>query len=337
MDDRVMVLSTFHFDEQQLDRLRAVSPRLHVVQHTTRQPEEVPAELWAEAEVLCTVRAVPEPDRAPRLRWVQLLSAGADHVMDRPMFDGDVALTTTSGIHAPNMGEYVLGLMLSWTYQLPRALDLQRRPKWPEQATRVFRPRELRDQTVGIVGYGSVGREVGRLARAFHMRVLALKRTEGLEDEGYVVPGAGDPEGRIPDRFYHLDQLHEMLPRCDFVVLGVPLTRETRHLIGKQELQAMKPSAFLINVARGPVVDEAALVEGLVQGWIAGAGLDVFAQEPLPASHPLWDLRNVILTPHIAGSTQYYNQRAADVCVENLERYLEGRPLVNRVDRDRGY
>jgi phosphoglycerate dehydrogenase-like enzyme len=335
--ETVRVLSTVRFDDEQLARLRAVSPRLRLVQHTVRKGDQLPAEVWSEVQVLCTFQALPAPGLAPRLRWVQLLSAGADHAVGHPGLDEQVILTTTSGMHAVNMGEYALALMLAWAHRLPALMDHQRRAEWPEERFELFSPQELRGTSVGIVGYGSIGREVGRLAHAFGMRVLALQRSADPIQHGYIPPGVGDPQGRIPERFYRPHELRTMLAECDYVVLAVPLTGATRNLIGADELRAMKPSAFLINVARGGVVDEPALIRALQRGWIGGAGLDVFAQEPLPADSPLWRMENVILTPHIAGNTPHYNARALDVFAENLRRYLAGEPLLNQVDSERGY
>jgi phosphoglycerate dehydrogenase-like enzyme len=288
-------------------------------------------------EVLCTFQALPDPAQAPHLRWVQLMSAGADHAVDHPILTDQVVLTTTSGIHAINVGELVLTMMLAWGQRLPTLMAYQRRAEWPSGRFALFSPQELRGGTVGIVGYGSIGREVGRLASAFGMRVLALNRSGDPVDCGYTIPGVGDPQGSVPQRFYGPGELRNMLAECDYVVVAVPLTVTTRHLIGPDELRAMKPSAFLINVARGDVVDEPALIQALQEGWIAGAGLDVFAQEPLPADSPLWAMENVILSPHIAGFTPHYNERAADVFAENLRRYLAGQRLLNQVDLEQGY
>lgn len=335
--DPITVLNTVPFNAEQLARLHDLSPRLRVIQHTIEDASALSADVWSEVEVLSTFMVLPAPERAPRLRWVQLLSAGADHAIDHPLWSGDVIFTTTSGIHAIAIGEYVLALMLAWAQRLPALIDHQRRAEWPEDRFELFAPQELRGGTVGIVGYGSIGREVGRLASAFGMRVLALQRSSDPADRGYTVPGVGDPEGIIPERFYRPQELREMLPECDYVVLAVPLTGATQELIGPDELRAMRPSAFLVNIARGGVVDEPALIRALQEGWIAGAGLDVFAQEPLPDDSPLWGMDNVILSPHIAGSTPRYFDRAVDVFAENLRRYLAGEPLINRVDRATGY
>jgi phosphoglycerate dehydrogenase-like enzyme len=247
--------------------------------------------------------------------------------------------TTTSGLHAINIGEYVLASILAWTRKLPELFDLQRKREWPSDRWTRYAPSELRGATMGVVGYGSIGREVGRLAKALGMRVLAVKRRVELagEQDAYEVNGVGDPGGVLPDALYSPEQLREMLALCDYVVLTVPLTRETQGMVGEEELRAMKPTAYLVNIARGQVCDESALVHALQAGWIAGAGLDVFAQEPLPEASPLWTMPNVILTPHLSGFSRNYEQRAADIFRENLGRYIAGQPLLNVVNKSLGY
>lgn len=333
----VHVLSTARLSQAQLDRLRAVSSRLRLVQHVAREADQVPASVWADVEVLCTFQALPDPASAEHLRWVQLLSAGVDHVFNHPVFDRGVLLTTSSGIHAINIAELVLAMMLAWGQRLPDLLNYQRRAEWPAARFELFSPHELRGATIGIVGYGSIGREVGRLAASFGMRVLAFDEREDLIDRGYIIPGVGDRTGDIPERHYRPGELLAMLVECDYVVLAVPLTKATWHLIGLDELRTMKPTVFLINIARGSVVDERALIHALQESWIAGAGLDVFSQEPLPADSPLWSMENVLVTPHIAGLTPHYNDRATDLFEENLRRYLDGQPLLNQVDFEKGY
>ncbi len=333
----IKALSTVRFTEEQLARFRAVSPRLEVMQRSVSQVEEMPAEVWQAVEVLCTFSTFPTPDQAPNLRWVQLMSAGANHAVELPLVDQGVILTTTSGIHAINIAELVMAMMLAWGHRLLPLMEYQRRAEWPENRTDLFMPEELRGATVGIVGYGSIGREVGRLAQAFGMRVLAYDESEDTIDRGYAVPGIGDRDGVFPERWYRPGQLGKMLPHCDYVVLALPLTTASHRMFGRDELQAMKSDAFLVNIGRGGVVDEPVLVQALQEGWIAGAGLDVFAEEPLPASSPLWAMENVILSPHIAGATPRYHERAAEVFADNLARYVAGRPLLNQVDIDKGY
>jgi phosphoglycerate dehydrogenase-like enzyme len=288
-------------------------------------------------EVLYTVHPVRDLSHAPHLAWVQMHSAGVDYLIGTPLWQSSIPITTLSGVHATTIGEYVLTMMLALAYRVPRLLSYQHQAEWPHDRWTLFARRELRGQTVGIVGYGSIGREVARLAVSFGMRVLAMKRSPDPADHGWWLPGTGDPDGRLPERFFRPEQVCEMLAESDFVVLALPMAPATEGFIGQAELRAMKPTACLINIARGPVIDEAALVRALREGWIAGAGLDVFEHEPLPADSPLWQLDNVILSPHVAGFTVNYDRWAVKLFADNLGRYLAGQPLLNLVDRERGY
>jgi phosphoglycerate dehydrogenase-like enzyme len=336
----IEVLCTLRFSEDLLDTLRAVSPQLRVTQQTCHNADEVAAALTEHpaVEILYGYHVPKEVlDLAPQLRWVQLHSAGADHILNDPILHSDVVITTASGIHATPIAEYVFASMLAYRWRVALWTHCQREGKWPSGRLDLFARPELRGSVLGIVGYGSIGREVGRLGRAFGMRVLALRRSAGRTEEGYAVDNTGDPGGAIPERFYPPEDLHEMLAECDYVVIALPLTPDTTHYIGEAELKAMKPSAYLVNIARGAIVDEAALITALREGWIAGAGLDVFEQEPLPADSPLWDQENALLSPHVAGFTLRYDERAAALFAQNLAHYLAGEPLLNLVDRSRGY
>jgi phosphoglycerate dehydrogenase-like enzyme len=338
--ETVAVLCTLGFTDDLLDQLRAVSPRLRVTQQPCHNAEEVAIALADRPEVAvlytyflpCDTQAL-----APGLKWVQLHSAGADHILDYPIMASDVAVTTTSGIHATPIAEYVFASMLAHRWRVPLWTHCQRDREWPSGRWNLYARPELRGGTLGILGYGSIGREVGRLGRAFGMRVLALRRSQGRADQGYAISQTGDPEGELPERFYPAEALNEMLAECDYVVVALPLTPETTHFFGEAELRAMKPNSYLINIARGPIVDETALVRALREGWIAGAGLDVFEKEPLPADSPLWELENALLSPHVAGFAPRYDERAATLFAQNLSRYLVGEPLLNLVDKARGY
>jgi phosphoglycerate dehydrogenase-like enzyme len=290
------------------------------------------------AEVLYTWTALPKPEEAPNLQWVQFHSAGIDHVQGHSLLDCDLTVTTVSGIHAVPIGEYVMASILAWSHRVPRMFVYQKRGIWPGGRWEKFVAPELRGSTIGIVGYGSIGREVARLANAFGMRILATKRDpRHVEDSGYRIPGTGDPKGELPTRIYPSAAMRSMLPECDYVVVSAPLTEETYHLIDRAALKSMKNSAYLVNVARGELVDQVALIEALQKGWIAGAGLDVFEAEPLPADSPLWQMDNVILSPHVAGFSPEYDRRAIDLFTTNLRCYLEGRSLINVVNCQRGY
>ncbi len=332
----VLVLTQAPMPEYLLARLRAVSPRVVVEPRTAETLEEL-GDVWQEVEVLYTTRLVPSPEAAPRLRWVQGHFAGVDQLLGHPLLRS-VILTTSSGIHAPAMAEYSLMMILAFAHRLPRMIEYQGRAEWPQQRWALFVPQELRDATIGLVGYGSIGRETARLARAFGMRILALKRhVDQRVDNGWSLPDVGDAAGENVDRLFAPDQLHAMLAECDYVVVAAPLTPETRGLLSAAEFQAMKHEAVIINVARGGVIDEAALIDALRNRVIGGAALDVFEQEPLPADSPLWHLPNVILSPHVSGFTPHYDERAIALFAENLRRYAAGEPLLNVVDVKRGY
>jgi phosphoglycerate dehydrogenase-like enzyme len=236
------------------------------------------------------------------------------------------------------MAEFALAMILALGHRLPEINAQQNRSEWPRDHWERFRPQELRTSTVGIIGYGSIGREVARLVRAVGATVLAAKRDAmHPADTGYTIPGLGDPTGDLFNRLYPYQAVRSMLKECDFVVVAAPLTSETRGLIGAAELAAMKPTAFLINMARGGIVDQGALLAALQERRIAGAALDVFSEEPLPSNSPFWKLPNVIVTPHIGGMSMHYNERAIDLFKENLRRYLTGAPLLNRFDPQKGY
>jgi phosphoglycerate dehydrogenase-like enzyme len=231
--------------------------------------------------------------------------------------------------------------MLALAHRLPTIVEWQQRGSWPpdEQRWPLFVPSELRGATLGIVGYGSIGRELARLAKAaFAMTVLACKRDPSQRiDTGYALPGTGDPEGALPDLWFAPDRLPEMLPQCDVVVVCAPLTPETHHLLGAEELATMKPSAFLVNVGRGATIDEAALTAALSQHSIAGAALDVFAEEPLPSGNALYALDNVILSAHVSGFIPSYDDKCTTLFIENLRRFLAQERLLNLIDRAKGY
>jgi phosphoglycerate dehydrogenase-like enzyme len=329
------------FTEAQLDKLRAVSPRLVVEQHTDAALAELPAELRQRVEVLYGWNETfQQAHRFPQVKWLQAHSAGIDYLLDKPIWQSEVPITTLRGIHAVPMAEHALAMMLAFRWNLPLMERLQRQGQWPHDRWALFSRPELRGSTIGIVGYGAIGRELARLSQALGMRVLAANRSGRRQPyRGFSEPGLGDPEASIPAEFYPTGRLLEMLPQCDYVVSVIPLTPATRHLFNAAAFAQMKKSAYFFNLGRGAVVDEAALVDALRQGHIAGAGLDVFETEPLPPESPLWQMNGerVIISPHVAGFTPHYDDRASDLFAENLRRYLAGEPLLNLVERKRGY
>jgi phosphoglycerate dehydrogenase-like enzyme len=336
--DKVYVLFTLPLENSSVERIKDVSPRLQVNVHPTSSGEDIPEELLADVEVLYTLHALPEPESVPELRWIQFHSAGIDHVVDHPLLHTDVQVTTLSGAAAPQMAEFAVMSMLALGHKLLDIISDPPEERWGEKRYQRYEPLELRGCTVGVVGYGSIGREIARLCYAFGADVLASKRDlKNLQDTGYCLEGLGDPAADVPKRLYPPEALRSMAALCDFLVVTVPLTAATRGLIGTEIFDAMKPSTFLIDVSRGGVVDHGALLEALKTEKLAGAALDVYPVEPLPDSSPLWEMPNVILSPHIAGSSAVYDERAMDLFAENLFRYLSDRPLLNLYRPDLTY
>ncbi|MBL8130381.1 MAG: D-2-hydroxyacid dehydrogenase [Anaerolineae bacterium] len=332
----VHVLITRSFSDEWLDRLRAVSPQLAVRQHPAETWAEVPRALWDWVEVLYTWGAFPDPADCPNLRWVQLDTSGSDSALASPLGRSRVAISTLIGVAPPNMAEHTLMMMMALGRNLPLMLRHQARSHWSTFQYRWdnFTPKELFGATVGILGYGSIGREIGRLAHAFNMRVIAITRSGSAGGDPrllYEIPQIRGLSGGEPDHTYASDDLAEAAAQCDFLVLSVPHTPHTHHIVNESVLRSMKPTAVLINVARGGVVDEAALIRALTEKRIAGAALDVFEQEPLPADSPLWQMDNVIISPHIAGLTSRYYDVVLDLFSTNLQRYAAGEPLLNQV------
>lgn len=336
----VHVLCTRPLSAAHLERLRSLSPRLKI-EHRLLASGDVSEVITPEVEVLLATFPPHSAEAFPALRWYQSTSAGVDRVLQTPFGQSSVRITTTSGLHAITVGEYTLGLMIALARDFLGYLDFQRRACWPKDPLppyEQFPGRDLRGATVLIVGYGSIGRQVARLCDVLGMRVLAVKRDPAARmDEGFAFARTGDPAGELPERIVGPAQLNEVLPEADFIVLAAPSTAGTRHLLGRREFALMRSNAILINVARGDLIDEAALVEALVQGRIAAAGLDVFATEPLPPESPLWALKNVIISPHVAGCSPRYDDYVMEIFAENLRRYIHGQPLLNEVNRQLGY
>lgn len=277
--------------------------------------------------------------RAPGLKWVQLLSAGADHILRGLLGErANVAVTTASGIHSTPIAEYTIGSMLAWAHGFHITMRAQIRHEWKRNSQFMDSVDSMRGKTLGIIGYGSIGRETARIALALGMTVLALKRNPSdRRDTGWNPPGVGDPDGAIPARWYGPEEREAILRDSDFITVTLPMTTLTQRFIGAREIAAMRPHAYIVNVGRGEVIDQDALIEALREKRIGGAGLDVFAREPLEADSLLWDLENVILTPHMSGAFKGYNSACCELFAANLRRYRAGQPLYNFVDRALGY
>jgi phosphoglycerate dehydrogenase-like enzyme len=332
----INVVVAHGFPDEVTAHIRSAAPNAWLRVYDTHDLSRIPPEVLAEADVLYSAGDLPAPEAAPALQWVQAHSAGVDSLIRHPLFlraeqaGRPIALTTAAGVHGPNISEYALLMMLAFAHRLHRAFEMKQRRVWSNDRL-AFLPSELLGATVGIIGYGGIGREVARRCRAFGMRVLAMRHSER------PAPARENSPLQSGVEFVARQDLGGLLSASDYVVLAVPLSPQTYHLIDRDAIARMKADAVLVNISRGDVVDEVALIEALSEKRIGGAALDVFHQEPLPADSPLWRLDNVILTPHIAGITPKYDERAGALFAENLRRYVAGEPLLNRVDFSRGY
>jgi len=320
--EKINVLFAVEGQESYIDKIQALSPRLSI--QTVQNLDEVNNYL-AEIEVLITDFPDFKIEKAPQLKWVHWWSTGIECFKDKPIMHSDIVVTNSSGVSSKPIAEYVLSQMVSLSRDFSRMMRDHKEHLWNKDYFLENRRSELSDKTLGIIGYGGIGREIARLAKCFGMAVMATRQSTTrrvMIDEVEVLP---------KNDFKHL------LATSDFVALSTALTHETEGLIGEEEFRIMKPTAFLINITRGKVIDDNALIKALRGNWIAGAALDCFTEEPLPSSSELWDLPNTLITPHISGDTDRHNDRNADILIENLQRYLNGEDRKHIVDIARGY
>ena len=337
----VNVLLASPLAHELVERISSVDPRLRVIfrpdllgepryaadhfppiQRTPEQTEEW-ARLLAEAEVMLDVDQPSTSnflERVPNLRWIQSSSSGVGQWIRRlGLAEAPVIVTNTAGMHARPLAEFAIFAMLYFARSWPRMAAEQRAHHWERCAIET-----LERKTLGIIGLGQVGRAVASLAQPFGLRVIATRRNH-LDG----VPGV--------DQIFPPDRALEMVGQSDYVVLCVPHTSDTVGLIGSEALAAMRPGAVLINIARGSVVDELALIAALQSGRLGGAVLDVVSREPLSADSPLWDMPNVLITPHSMSTARTENEWLVDLFCDNLRRYLGGETLRNQVNKERGY
>lgn len=318
MSDSPLVLVISDVDDPQLGLLDKIP---HVVVKDAEALERGPREAAAILHWSGTRELLRGALRAnPQVRWVHSRSAGLDSVLFPELVESTAPLTNGSGVFSQSLGEFALAMVLYFAKDLPRMLRNKAVHRWEQ-----FDVDEIAGQTAGIVGYGDIGRAVAWRLHAMGMKVLALKRH---------MPKSPDP---LIEQFYRPEELHAMLGRCDYVAVSAPLTAETRHMISDAAFAAMKPTAVVINVGRGPVVDQGALVRALQQKKIRGAGLDVFEHEPIPADDPIWDFENVFISPHCADHTRDWMDQAMFFFLRQYERFRKGEPLENVVDKQLGY
>ncbi|MGH9315303.1 MAG: D-2-hydroxyacid dehydrogenase [Vicinamibacterales bacterium] len=306
-----------------LEQMRAAAGDMEVA--NARTPAEAVA-LIADADIAFS--SVIRPDMlaaARRLRWIHSPAAGVGGMLFPEMRASEVVITNSRGMHAETIAEHVVAVVLALFRRLPTAIQRQSERAWAQDELTLASSRLVARKTVGIVGLGGIGSAVARAMSGLGARVEATRRR--LE--------AGRPEGVVS--VHPPGALGDLLPRWDVVVLSAPHTAETERLIGARELGLMKRDAVLVNIARGPLVDQAALADALTRGAIAGAALDVFDDEPLESTSPLWDTPNLLITPHVAGNRPDYWEAALGIFLENLRRFRAGEALLNVVDKEAGY
>jgi D-2-hydroxyacid dehydrogenase (NADP+) len=306
------------------ERIRARWPEMRVV-HLPRYDrilDELP-----DTDIFVGFSLRPEQfAHSRKLKWLHSTAAGVGQLMYPELRKSGIEVTNASGVHRIPMAEHILGTLIALARRFPDCFRYQQQARWAQQElwNAPVRPRELRGQILLFIGFGAIGREVAKMIRPLGMRVWAVTRS-GRAEEG------------LAEQVFPASKLDEALPQADFVVLAAPETPETLKMMGAREFALMKPSAYFLNVSRGALVDEPALISALEQRKIAGTALDVTSQEPLPPENPLWKLDNAFITPHISAASEHLWERQTDLMMENLERWFAGDELLNRVDLNRGY
>lgn len=266
-----------------------------------------------------------------RLKLVQISSAGYSQLVGKHLRERNIVACNARGVFDVPIAEWNVAMMINLLRDVKGLLKNQDLRVWDRD---VRFQREIRGMVVGIWGYGGIGRATARLARALGMHVHVLSRKPiGLRAGTYFVPGTGDSEGILPDRYFLMDEKEAFLKSIDFLIMAIPQTADTEGVVGVSELEMLKPGAYLLNPARGPLIEEKALIDALHNGKLGGAALDTHYEYPMPVDHPLWSIPNVIMTPHISGSSgsPRFLERVYDIFIQNLEHFIQGRPLLNRL------
>ncbi|MBU8880379.1 D-2-hydroxyacid dehydrogenase [Bacillus sp. FJAT-29790] len=315
------LIITQNLDQTHIETLKAVIPDWELIIGKDR---EVWHDHLREAEIIAGWKKEMKEYNLhgeSNLRWLQTWSAGVNNLPLEELASREICVTSANGVHAYPISETIFALMLALTRKIHTYVKNQQTKTWHHSGLKL----EMHGKTIGIIGVGAIGKETAKIAKAFGMKVLGIRNSGNSED--------------FVDEMYTADQLNNVLPKCDYVAVTLPLTKDTHHLFSTKEFDLMKPSSFFINIGRGGIAVEEELIKALQEGKIAGAGLDVFEKEPLSEDSPLWDLENVIITPHTAGSTEHYNQRVIEnIFIPNLKNYLNGQsPSINLVDYKKGY
>jgi len=306
--------------EKHLEKIRNLDKNIRATAVSSLDKQKVEKNL-VDADIIAgSPWVIPPIKEAKKLKWIHSFSAGMDRVLTPGVLKSQIILSNSSGIHATPIAEHVLGFMLIFTRRFYDTFKNQQKKIWEKSQYLT----EVRDKTVLVVGLGNIGTEVARLTSCIGAKVIAVKQS--LNNKPKFI-----------DKLYGINDLTKALPKADFVVLSLPLTRETYHLFGMKKFRKMKKSAIIINIGRGGLINEKELIKALEDKIIGGAGLDVTEEEPLPRDSMLWDMENVVLTPHHSGWSEKYMDRAIDLFCVNLKAYLANKPLPNLVDKTRGY
>ena len=328
-DTKLVICVRFRFTiwtapPEMADRIRARWPEMSVVH--LPDYDNLDREL-ADADIFAGFSVRPEQFAlAKKLKWIHSTAAAVTQLMYPELRQSGIEVTNASGIHSVPMAEHILGMLIALARRFPTCFHDQQESRWDQQSwwDAPVRPRELHEQTILLIGFGAIGRAVARVVQPLGMRVCAVTRS-----------GTGDE--KLADKIFPVSQLDEALSQADFIVLAAPETPETNNMIGAEQFARMKPSAYFLNVARGSLVDEGAMIAALKERKIAGAAIDVASEEPLPPESPLWKADNLFITPHVSAISDRLWGRQTNLVLENLERWFSGRELINRVDLVRGY
>jgi D-2-hydroxyacid dehydrogenase (NADP+) len=308
------------FKTKHLAQIQKINKKIKLVVVTYDNTNEIQRQLVNTDILVVDNSNFPNIERAKKLKWIQVLSAGTNKIMEPKVVNSDILISNLAGLQDVSIAEHVLGFMLIFTRRFYDTFKKQQQKNWKISEG----ISELRGKTVLIVGFGNIGREIGRITNCLGAEVIGVKKNVNNKP-GFV------------DKIYSLSQIDKILPLADFVILSLPLTDETFHFFNMQKFKKMKKTAVIINIGRGPVINEKELVKTLNLKIIGGAALDVTEIEPLPKNSPLWKMDNVIITPHHSGPTEKFMNRAIDIFCANLKAYLKGKPLPTLVDKKRGY
>lgn len=314
------IVLSFNIGDDNVRQIRDAYPDIDLT--ICIEPDQLPNEIRdADAVVGWGSYDAATLASAPNLRWIHSFGVGVDSLLTPALIDSEITVTNNTGVRGPNIAEHLLAMMLGFARGFPELARMQARHEWSNPKRPIF---ELGNQTLGVAGLGDIGRNLAWRANALGMRVIGLRRI-----------GSDLPRGI--EKIYTTGQINDFLAECDHVAACLPLTPGTHHLFNAEAFDAMKPTAFIYNIGRGPVIDQDALIAALQAGEIAGAGLDVTTPEPLPEDSPLWDMENVQITNHTSGSTPFNWPRGLEILIDNIGRFQRGEELRNIVDKVEGY